>query len=130
MSATDYARQKIVNDLLGVTPYSPPAMYLALFTADPTETGSFANEVTGGGYARQPLAGAMSTADTTGNSVNTSAITYAAATTDWGTVTYLAICDALTTGNMICPGVPATPRTITIGQPFQIPVGKLRLRLT
>jgi hypothetical protein len=32
---------------------------------------------------------------------------------------------------MVCPGAPATlPRTITTGQPLQIPVGQLRLRLT
>jgi hypothetical protein len=31
---------------------------------------------------------------------------------------------------MVCPGAPAMPRTITTGQPLQIPVGQLRLRLT
>jgi hypothetical protein len=31
---------------------------------------------------------------------------------------------------MVWPGAPATPRTITTGQPLQIPVGQLRLRLT
>lgn len=130
MSATDYARKKILDDLTGVAPYSPPALYLALLTSDPTEAGSFADEIVGAGYARQPLAGVMGAADVTGFSVNTTLINFGPATADWGTITYLAVVDAPTGGNMICPGVPATPRTITSGQPLQVPVGQLRLRLT
>lgn len=130
MSATDYARKKILDDLTGVASYSPPALYLSLHTADPTESGSHAHEVSGAGYARQPLAGVMGAADTTGFSINTTLINFGPATADWGTITYLAVEDAVTGGNMICPGVPATPRTITSGQPLQVPVGQLRLRLT
>jgi hypothetical protein len=130
VSATDYARKKIVDDLTGVAPYSPPDLYLSLHTGDPTESGSHANEVSGGGYARQPLAGVMGAADPTGFSVNTTLISFGPATDDWGTITYLAIEDAVSGGNMIIPGVPSTPRTIASGQPLQIPVGQLRLRLT
>jgi hypothetical protein len=59
-----------------VAAYSPPPLYLSLHTADPTETGSHAHEVTGGGYARQPLAGVMGAADSTGFCVNTTQITF------------------------------------------------------
>ncbi|MBR0855490.1 phage tail fiber protein [Bradyrhizobium liaoningense] len=132
MSATSYFRRKIVDDLTGVAPYSPPALYLSAHTANPGDAGSHANEVSGPGYARQPLAGVMGAADASGISVNTTVITFGPAAADWGTITYFGIEDAAAagTGNMLCPGVPAMPRTITAGQPLQIPVGQLRLRLT
>lgn len=130
MSATRYARKKILDDLTGVATYAWPDLYLSAHTADPTETGSHANEVSGGGYARVPLAGVMGAADLDGFSVNTVLINFGTASADWGTITYLGIEDALSGGNMVCPGVPSTPRTITSGQPLQIPVGQLRLRLT
>jgi hypothetical protein len=130
VSGTDYIRKKILDDLTGVAAYSPPALYLSLHTADPGEAGSHAFEVTGGGYARQPLAGVMGAADATGFCVNTTQITFGPATTDWGTITFLAVEDALVAATWCGPGAPATPRTITTGQPLQIPVGQLRLRLT
>jgi hypothetical protein len=129
MSATTYARDKIIDDLTGVAAYSPPVLWLSLHTADPGVAGSHANEVAGGGYARKSLAGLMGAADSSGVSVNTSVITIGPATSDWGTVTHLAIEDAIATGNMLVSGMPVTPRTITSGQPFQIPPGKLQLRL-
>lgn len=130
MSATNYARKKIIDDLTGVTPYTWPTLYLSLHTADPGLSGSHANEISGGSYARQSLAGVMGAADSSGLSVNTSAITFGPSSADWGTITFLGIEDSSTagSGNMVCPGVPATPRTITSGQPLQIPVGRLQLR--
>lgn len=128
MTATYYGRKKIIDDLTGVTPYTWPPLYLALFTADPGLSGSLANEVTGAGYARQSLAGVMGAADSTGLSVNTVPLTVGPASADWGTITFFGFMDALVSGNMACPGVPATPRTITNGQPFQIPAGRLQLR--
>ncbi len=130
MSATSYARKKIVDDLTGVAAYAPPPLYLSLHTADPGDSGSHAFEVSGGGYTRQPLAGVMGAADADGISVNTTVISFGPASIDWGTIIYLAIEDAALGGNVMCPGLPAMPRTITSGQPLQIPVGRLRLRLT
>jgi hypothetical protein len=130
MTATTYLQRKIVDDLTSVASYSPPPLYLSLHTADPGLAGSHANEVSGGGYARQSLAGIMGAADSTGVSVNTTVINFGPSTADWGTITHFGIEDALSSGNMLAPGVPATPRTITSGQPLQIPAGRLRLRLT
>lgn len=128
MSATNYFDKKLLDNLTGVASYSPPTLYLGLFTADPTVAGLLTSEVTGGSYARLSLAGIMGAADPTGFCVNTSAITIGPASAAWGTVTFLGIMDALTSGNMIWPGVPSSPRTINTGQTFQIPAGQLRLR--
>lgn len=130
MSTTTYGRDKLLDHLTGVAAYSPPALYLSLHTADPGEAGSHANEIAASGYARQPLAGVMGAADSEGISVNTTVITFGPAGADWGTITHLAVEDALSGGNMIWPGAPAMPRTITSGQPFQIPIGQLRLRMS
>lgn len=130
MSGTNYVRKKILDDLTSVASYSPPALYLSLHTADPTAAGLHTFEIAGGSYARQALAGVMGAADATGFSVNTTVITFPTASADWGTVTYLGTEDAAAAGNMIWSGAPSLPRTITSGQPFQIPVGQLRLRLT
>ncbi len=72
----------------------------------------------------------MGAADVTGFSINTTVISFGPAGEDWGTSVYLALEDAASGGNMVCPGAIAIPRTITSGQPLQIPVGQLRLRLT
>ncbi|MDP1867005.1 MAG: hypothetical protein Q8L13_11780 [Bradyrhizobium sp.] len=128
MSATSYGRRKVVDHLTGVATYSPPPLYLSLHTDNPGEAGSHGFEVSGGGYARQPLAGVMGAADSDGISVNTAVINFGPASANWGTITWFGIEDAASGGNMVAPGVPAMPRTITSGQPLQIPVGRLRLR--
>lgn len=132
MSATSYLRKKIVDLLTGVGVYTPPAvLYLSLHTSDPGQAGSHAAEVVGGSYARQSLAGIMGAADAvTGISVNTTQITFGPAAEDWGIVTFLGLEDAASGGNMLAPGVPSSPKTVTIGQPFQIAVGNLRLKMT
>jgi hypothetical protein len=131
MTTTSYLRKKIVDSLTGIAVYTPPAtLWLSLHRADPGDAGSFANEVTGGGYARVSLAGKMGAADpVTGISVNTAPITLGPATSDWGAVNFLGINDSAAAGNMLVAGAPSLPKTITVGVPFQIPPGNLRLRL-
>lgn len=87
---TNTTEKELVDGFTGVTQYTTPAIvYLALFTADPTETGDVTNEVSGVGYARVSLAGKF-TASTDGSSSNTSAITFATAGVGgWGTVTHI-----------------------------------------
>jgi hypothetical protein len=129
MTATTYLRDKIVDLLTGNAAYVPPVLYLSLHTGDPTVAGSHSHEVAGGGYLRQSLAGIMGVADASGISVNVSVITFGPATADWGTINFLGLEDASSAGNMLLPGMPTMPRTITTGQPFQIPPGGLKLRL-
>lgn len=127
--ATDYLRKKFLDHYNGVATYSPVPNYLGLFKADPGETGDQSQEVSATGYARQALAGLMGAADTTGFAINTSIITFGPAGADWGTVIFLAALDALTVGNMAWVGALNEARTITTGQPFQIPIGALRMRI-
>jgi len=56
-SKTNYLEDAMINAVLRNTSYTSPAtVYLGLFTADPTDSGSQTNEVSGGAYARQSAA--------------------------------------------------------------------------
>jgi hypothetical protein len=129
MSATSYGRQKLGDHLTGVAVHIFPPLYLSAHLGDPGLAGSHAFEVSGAGYARQPLDGVMSAFDSDGWSVNTSIISFGPAVSNWGTIVFFGIEEAAVGGNMVWPGVPTMPRTITIGQPLQIPIGQLRLRI-
>jgi hypothetical protein len=129
MSAADLLRQNLLDHYTGVAAFAVQTLFLGLFAADPTELGSLASEVTGAGYARQPLAGVMGAADPSGFSVNTSIIAFGPAGADWGTTAFLGIAHTLTGGQVFWPGAMNQPRTITLGQPFQIPIGALFLRI-
>jgi hypothetical protein len=67
----------------------------------------------------------------------TAAIEFPVATADWGTVTYAAVYDAATGGNMLAYAqltdpadfVTALPKTIESGDVFRISSGNLKIRL-
>jgi hypothetical protein len=71
------------------------SFYIALFTADPGEAGSVANEATYTGYARKAISragGSWTTAN--GATENTAAITFDACTGGSNTITHFGICKA------------------------------------
>lgn len=96
---TDYLEDALVNHVFRNSAYtSPTTVYLALFTAAPSDAGG-GTEVAGGtGYARQAITfGAPSG----GASTNSNPMTFTASGGNWGTITHAAIFDALTVGNML-----------------------------
>ncbi len=101
----DAYENKQLDGTTGISQYTSPATtYVALFTADPTDTGSVTNELTSGGYARTSLSGKFSAATGTDGSVaNTTLIQFPAATEDWTTVTHAGIMesDVETTDDMM-----------------------------
>ncbi len=120
---SDYAENTVLNSLLRGVAF--PAMttgsnYVALHTADPLDAAS-GTEVSGGSYARIAVTRATGSwaapADSAGaqSTSNSAAITFASPTANWGTVTYFAVWDAVTTGNMLYSGALTTSRTINNG---------------
>jgi len=101
----------------------PTAWYIALFTADPTDTGSTTNEIaTGTGYARTSVTFTV-TGDTASNSA---AVEFPAASGgNWGTVSHIGVMDASTGGNMIVHAALDTAKAINDGDVFRIPTGDL-----
>lgn len=102
---SDYLEQAIINHLFrGTTFAAPTTLYVSLFTVAPTDAGG-GTEVTGGSYARVAVtcnttnwAAPGATNGTTSNSV---AITYPAATANWGNVVAVGFHDALSGGNLL-----------------------------
>lgn len=130
MPLTTYGQNRLNDHLFGNTVYTPPTLKLSLHTAGPGAAGSHAAEVStsGSAYARQPLATLMG-ASSDGVSVNTAAINFGPATSNWGTINYVAIEDE-TNSQMIWYGAAAPPRTVNDGLPFQIAAGQIRARLS
>ena len=120
---TDFLENELLDHCLGVGSFTMPAVVkLALFTADPTDTGNLANEVAGGAYARQTVA---FTAAAGGSCSNDADVTFPQATADWGTVTHIGIMNATTGGTMLWHGQLTTPKTVGSGDTFKIPTGDL-----
>lgn len=125
---SDYLENKIVDWLVRGQAFTPPAtVYVALFTAAPSDTGG-GTEVTGGSYARVSVssalanwAGTQSAGSTTtssgtgGTTSNNGAVTFPSPTANWGVVTHVGIFDASSAGNLLFWGALTTSKTVNNG---------------
>jgi hypothetical protein len=110
MTATDYLEAKVLDHCLKNTAFAQPAaLYMALFTANPGETGT-ANEVIGGSYARQPVAFGAAAA---GQSVSSGAVNFTAMPAV--TVTHFGVFDAVSAGNPLFNGALTASQTVSAG---------------
>ncbi len=125
MSFSNFLENKVLGHVFGATPYTAPAtLYVGLFTSNPGETGS-GSEVSGGSYARQTIAFTV----TGSQASNTAAVECPTATASWGTITYAAIYDAVSGGNLLAYGALTTSKTIDNGDVFRIPAGDFDINL-
>jgi len=123
---SNYLENALVNATLRNTAYtSPSAVYLALYTADPTDADS-GTEVSGTSYARQAITfGSPSNGVTT----NSAAIEFPQAGGSWGTVTHVGIRDALTNGNLLYHTALDASKAIATGDVFRVASGSLSVTL-
>lgn len=130
-SFSDYTENLVLNWLLTTNSATrPTAWYVGLFTAAPSDTGG-GTEVVGNAYARVATGTLSVTGTSPTTATNSAAIEFAAASGgNWGTVTYAAIFDASTGGNMLAWAALTTSRTINDGDVFRIPAGSLDITLT
>jgi len=97
-SFTDYLEDELLDHVFANAAYtSPTTVYLALFTANPTDAGG-GTEVTGAGYVRQSISFGTASGGTISNDT---AVSFTASGGNYGTVTGVAIMDASTAGNML-----------------------------
>ena len=119
---TDFMENKIIDHMLRNQAYTPPAtVYVALFTTATTDAAG-GTEVSGGSYARQAV---TLSAAAGGASENSADITFPQATADWGTITHVALMDALTGGNMLMHTALDASKTVNNGDTFKINAGDL-----
>jgi hypothetical protein len=124
---SNYLENALINAVLRNTSYtSPTTVYVALYTADPTDADITANEVTGGSYARTS---ATFGAPSNGVSVTTADVTFPTCTSAWGTVTHIGIRDASTAGNLLFHTPLDVSKTIDSGDIFKISSGNLSVTL-
>jgi len=122
MSKTNYLEANILNHVLRATAYSSPsAVYVALFTVAPTESGG-GTEVSGGSYARQTVTFSAPAPDSVSNTAD---VTFPVATAAWGDIVAFAIMDQPSGGNMLYFANLTAPRTIGISDQFRFPAGQL-----
>jgi hypothetical protein len=101
-------------------------VYVSLWTTDPTDAGS-GTEVSGGSYARTAVTfGSPSNGVTT----NSADVTFPTATASWGTVGWIGINDASTSGNLLYHTPLDTSKTIDTGDIFKISSGNLSVTLS
>ncbi|MGH9962292.1 MAG: phage tail fiber protein, partial [Pyrinomonadaceae bacterium] len=103
------------------------SVYIALFTANPTDAGG-GTEVTGGSYSRVTVTNNTTNFPNAAAGVksNGTAFNFAQATAPWGTVTAVGVYDALTVGNLLFWAPLTTPRTIATGDTVSFAVGQLQ----
>jgi len=111
---------------------SAGSLYIALFTADPGEAASFANEATYTSYARVAVArtsGAWTVSGTTPTQAeNASAITFPQCTGGSNTITHFAICKSLSgtsAGEMLYYGSLSASLAVSTGITPQFNAGAL-----
>ena len=102
--------------------------YAALFTADPTDSGSVTNEVSGGSYARQAITFGDDAASR--EISNTAEVSFPAATADWGTIGWLGICQGSTGGvaDMDWHGSLTTSKLIETSDQLKFAVGSITVK--
>jgi hypothetical protein len=131
-AASDFLENKLLDHVLkySTAPYTGPStVYLALFTASTgLETNSPSAEISTSGtaYGRQSIAFATASG---GSSASNATVTFTAATSNWGTITHVALMDASTSGNVLFHGAVTTSKTIETGDTFQVSSGNLTISL-
>ena len=122
-SISDALENKLLDHVLKTTPFTVPTnIYVALSTTDPLDTGAGISEPSDG-YARVVMDSWDAAASRA--TQNTSQITFAQASGDWGTITHWAIFDAITGGNFLAHGDFSASKTCPIGTNLYIAAGDI-----
>ena len=123
---SNFLENALINATLRATTYTSVAtVYVSLWTSDPTDAGS-GTEVSGGSYARTAVTFA---APSNGVTTNNADVTFPTATASWGTVGWIGINDALSSGNLLYHSPLDTSKTIDTGDIFKISSGNLSVTL-
>jgi hypothetical protein len=123
---SNYLEGALINATLRNTAYtSPAAVYIGLYTSDPTDANT-GTEVSGGSYTRTAV---TMGAPSNGVSTNTAAVEFPQASGSWGTVGWIGILDATSSGNLLYHTALDTSKTISSGDIFKIAIGGLSVTL-
>ena len=123
---SNWLENALINATLRNTTYTSPAtVYIGLYTSDPTDANT-GTEVSGGSYTRTAV---TMGAPSNGVSTNTAAVEFPQASGSWGTVGWIGILDATSSGNLLYHTPLDTSKTISSGDIFKIAIGGLSVTL-
>jgi|TARA_E500000178_G_scaffold348598_1_gene403969 hypothetical protein len=127
---TDYLEDALLKHVFTNTSYtSPSAVYAALYTVAPSDTGGGTEVSTSGtAYARQAMAFSVSGTGTL--ATNSAAVEYPTATADYGTVVAVGIFDASSSGNLLAYASLTANKTVSSGDVFRFNAGDVDITLT
>ena len=120
---SDYLENKVLEHVLKATSYSSPStVYLALYTAAPSDSGG-GTEVSGSAYARTAITFGAASA---GAIANSAAVEFPVASGgNWGTITHFGIFDASSGGNLLYWGALTASRVVNDGEQIKFPIGDI-----
>ena len=129
MSAfSDFLENTVISATLRGGTYTGGAVYVALFTANPTDAGTGA-EIVDSGYIRQrahtSVASDGFTAPANGSSSNTRNLIFPAIVDSQKVVTHWGIFDAQTGGNLLYHSSMLNPKTLDPTDVLSFPIGSL-----
>lgn len=121
---SNYLENKVLDHILGTTSYTMPAgVYVALYTASPSDTGG-GTEVSGGSYARQSATFTSASSGATSNTSNIDFNNMPACT-----VVAVGIFDASTSGNLLVWGTLTANKSLDAGDILRIASGDLDITI-
>lgn len=121
---SDYLEDALLDHFLGTTAYTAPAaVYVALYTAAPSDAGG-GTEVTGGSYARQAATFDAAASGATQNSANIDFSNMPSCT-----VVAVGIHDASTGGNLLVHGTLSANKSVDAGDILRIATGDLDISI-
>lgn len=136
-NASTYLQAARQNWYKGTTyPAAPTNVYVALFTAMPTQAGAGGTEVSGTGYARQAISAASGwgaiSGGTTGpwSIANAGTTNFGNAGSAWGTVLGFGIYDASTSGNLLYVANFGSSVIISNGAPVSFAAGAITITVS
>lgn len=133
---SDYIEKQVLNWLKGTAfAGAPTTLYVALYTATPTDADASGTEVSGGTYARQPITTSSGWSAISGGGASPNQISNAAVI-DWSTtlpactLVAWALYNALSAGNELWWGpLTGQPISVNAGDPTSFAIGALVVKL-
>lgn len=119
---SDYLENKVLDHVLRNTAYtSPTTVYMALFTAAPSDAGG-GTEVSGNNYARTAITFGAAASGAISNSAD---CTFPTPSGSWGACTHFGIFDASSAGNLLYWGALAQTETPLSGNVVKFAAGDI-----
>lgn len=132
-NASDYLENELTKHIFRTGTFTKPSnLYVALYTAAPSDSGG-GTEVTATGYSRVAVnpgdSNWAATSGTNGVTSNVNAINFGTWTTGPTTVTHFGILDASSSGNLIVWGALSSSKTVNATDAMSIPAGSLTVTI-